>query len=146
VLVFTTSIFYAQGATKLNFNLSLVFGVCNIIVFYFGSHYSIEIVASLLLIVYLLFQGPKLYYGCRLINLKVSTVMENLAKVFFINLISMILSFLFLKLFESKLSNLLLLVTGCLFYLIIFLSTNFLFNKNKLMEFSSYLLKVLKEK
>ena len=143
VIVLTNSIYFAKGATKLNFKLSILSGISNIIGFYIGSQYSIEMVATLLLSVYLLFMIPKLYYGCRLMDLNISKVIKNLSFIFMINLLAMLVCFVFVWCVNAYLSVIYLLLLGTLLYVATFISLNILFNRDILDEFLFSLKKVM---
>ena len=143
VFVYTTSIYYAQGATALHFKISMLYGICNISVFYIGSHYSIEMVGILLLIVFLVFLIPKLYFACKLINLKLSKVFKNLGFTFSFNAVCMLSSYLFLLTVSTTIGNVGLLIFGVLLYAIIFVLFNIIFNRIQSKEFSQYVLKMI---
>lgn len=144
VLVFTTSIFYAYGANKLFFYFSVIFGVSNIVVFYIGAHYSIEIVSILLLAVYLVFIIPKLYFINKLIDLKIIDIFKKLKFHLIINFVCIILVSIFVKYYIITFSDFLLLVLGTIFYMAIYLILQFIFNKNDFLIFFQNIKNVIK--
>jgi PST family polysaccharide transporter len=144
VFDFTTSIFYSQGATKLNFKISLIYGIFNIVVFYIGAQYSIEMVAYLLVLFYFIFLIPKIYYSSGLINLKFVKVFQSIWNVFFINLLCILVCYLFSPFFIERIKVISFLILGGLFYVLLFIFVNVIFNKAQLNEFVTQLLKVNK--
>ncbi|UAM96631.1 lipopolysaccharide biosynthesis protein [Polaribacter litorisediminis] len=146
VFVFTTSIFYAHGATKLYFRLSVIYGLYNIVAFYIGSLYSIEAVAGLLLIGYILFMFPKLYYAGKLIDLRILEIFKILKSHFIINFIVMFLVYVASIFLLHKISMIILLIIGIATYLILFTIISLLMNKKDLLIFIDNLKKVIIEK
>ncbi len=91
IIVLTTPVMYAIGATKINFILSISFGIVNIIVFYFGSQFSIETVAWLLLASTTIFSIIRIYFIENLTELKFIAIVSALGSTFIITLISIFL-------------------------------------------------------
>jgi PST family polysaccharide transporter len=139
VFVFTTSLFYSQGATKLNFKISVLFGITNITVFYFGSQYSIETVALLLIIVYFIFLLPKVYYATKLIDLRLGIVFSNILRLFLFNSFAMFLSYFIYEIASCHINYLLSFILGIFVYILIFISLNLFFNKTQFKEFTFYI-------
>jgi len=144
VFVFTTSLYFAQGKTSLHFRISLLFGLSNILAFYLGSQYSIELVGILLFSVFVAFIYPKLYYATRLINLSVKAVLMNLMKVFLNNLAVMILIFYLFELNSFFKNDWINLAVGFLCYVLFFMILNKLLYKRGVEEFFSYFRKLIK--
>jgi O-antigen/teichoic acid export membrane protein len=139
VFVFTTYLFYSQGATKLNFKISVLFGITNITAFYIGSQYSIETVALLLIIVYFVFLLPKVYYATKLIDLRMGIVFTNILRLFIFNTLSMVLSYYIYEITYAHMNYLLSFILGILSYISIFILFNLFFNKIQFKEFLFYM-------
>ena len=146
VLVFTTSIFYAHGATKLYFKLSIFYGLYNILAFYIGSLHSIEAVACLLLLGYLVFMFPKLYYAGDLISLRVSEIFKQLKRHFIINLKIMFIVYAILMFFITRINIVYSFVAGIVLYLMLFVFFNLLINKKDSFVFMANLKKIIIDK
>ena len=89
VLVLTTPVFYALGATKLNFKISVVLGLVNILIFYVGAQYSIETVAWLLLVSTSLFTLPRVYFVIKMTDAVVGDFINAVGKTFLITICAM---------------------------------------------------------
>lgn len=88
VLVLTTPAYYALDATKLNFFLSAVQGTINIICFYIGSHYSIELVALLLLCSTAFITFPRVYYIIKLTDSSVGQFVNSVGKISVVTMVA----------------------------------------------------------
>ena len=144
VMTFTGSIFYSQGATRLNFKISVVYGIFNILIFYIGSLFSIEMVALLLLCGFILYVYPRLYFVSKLIDIGVIDILINLKHIFFVNSICMLISFIFFNLTFDDSRNLFSLVSGILIYLFLYIISNYMFNKKNSLEFVNNIRNVVK--
>lgn len=139
VFVYTTTLFFSQGATSLNFKISVVFGVVNIIAFYFGSRYSIEMVAYLLSCIYFLFLVPKVYYATKLIDLNIKLVFINISMLLLLNFLSMLICFIAHNYLSTILFDVLNFIIGITLYILTFFLLNLVANKKQLDELIFYI-------
>ena len=142
VLVLTTPVFYALGATKLNFKITISFGLLNFLFFYIGSQFSIEIVAALLLMSTIIFVLPRCYYIIKLTGATAGDMASSVSLVFVINLVAMVLS-MAVAYWLIGMPPWLILLLCSLVHFGSYMLLNMLLNKNNLEELRISIFKIL---
>ena len=74
---FSGALFLSQGKVKILATINILRGLASILAFYIGAQYNISFVAWGIVVVFLLFFVPRLYYGGKSIDCNLNEIFKN---------------------------------------------------------------------
>tara|TARA_B110000027_G_C16120037_1_gene302311 strand:+ start:3751 stop:5208 length:1458 start_codon:yes stop_codon:yes gene_type:complete len=137
------SLLMSQGNIKTLATINILLGIGSIIAFFIGSQYNIRIVTWGLILVFLLYLIPRLYYGGKSINCNLNEIFQSILPLFVSTVIT-IVSTLSINLLLKDLSNFNILLFGIPTFIVIWIFINFLINRATIKLFFSLIKKLRK--
>ena len=137
------SLFLSQGKVKTLATINILLGIGSIIAFFIGVQYNIKVVTCGLVIVFLLYMIPRLYYGGKSINCSLIEIFQSILPLFVSTIIT-IVSALFINVLLKDLSNFNILLFGIPTFIAIWIFINLLINRATIKLFFSLIKKLKK--